>query len=448
MLGLLLSRFIVFSTLYILPFFLIYSIIKDKLNSIPSRFLDTFAVIVCLLILIAEHFRPPKIPNLKPLLILPNTKRLKLRKVLHLLISDISKWFLFLPFVAGLHAVYILTADYFGGIIITIALTLIYFAIVISSWITGIVIRFGKSEGSKYKLILPSFLNFLGLLILMIIPYISISRFRYVNYIIFSVLLFFVTYSVLRKNIDWLVEMVFEPLNYNTKYRKYKINVKINNKIYIPLFLQKEIRMCFRSRRIRVLFFMVPIYALAVSIGLFLKGNVQGLALIPYFATTTLAINYNEYWEKYWAWDRKSHGLIFSTPEGKKQYFVHKTSYLFIVASTVLPVHILFFRDNVFMGIIGGLIFMGVVSVFTGYDSMNNRSINADLNASIWTKMTFNIHFVFSLIMIATANWYLLFKAQHLFLQVSYVFATLFLIVFIAKRLYLQFQSKEWAYGH
>ena len=155
-------------------------------------------------------------------------------------------------------------------------------------------------------------------------------------------------------------------------------------------------------------------------------------------------MNYNEYWEKYWAWDRNSYGLIFSTPEGKKQYFMQKITYLLIVGSTVLPVHILFFKEDLLLGTLGALIFLCSVSIFTGYDSMLNGTMNADLNANIWTRVTFNIRFVFSLLLISTANWYLLFGTLLLPLKFLYVLVISILLVVTVRKLYSQLQLREW----
>lgn len=433
---------IIFISLYLLPLVLTYSFVRERIDSIPTLLIDLAVLAWMLVIAIAEHFRKPKIPNVKPLILIPKMKRVLLQKVLGILFTDVSKLYYFVPMIAGFHAVSLMNANYIEGIFVSFSLILIYAAILMASWITGITLRFAKTEESRYYAFLPSCTVFMVLLTLLTFVNSELGLYRYSLYTVCSVLLFWFTYRMLTKNIQWLIKAVFEPLNFSNP----KIMLKTNDKTYMPLFSLKETRMCFRSKRIRILFVIVPVYATAVSIALLMKGNIQGFAFIPYFATTALAMNYNEYWEKYWAWDRNSHGLIFSTPEGKKQYFRQKIAYLLIVGSTVLPVHILFFGKDLLLGILGGLIFMCSVSIFTGYDSMDNRTIKADLNASIWTKVTFNIHFVLSLLLVSAANWYFLFGTHLLSLKILYVFVISVLIVVVCRKLYSQLQSKEWTY--
>jgi ABC-2 type transport system ATP-binding protein len=282
---------------------------------------------------------------------------------------------------AGLHAAFLFNANYLGGIIVTFTLTFIYAATLLAAWMTGVTVRFARTEKSNYGAYIISLSIVIVILVFFAIANIDDLWIKYSIYITFSMLLYLTAYFHLRKNVEQLLEMAFEPLNYVTTL---KINRKVSASGSVPMFLQKELRMCFRSKRIRLLFFIVPIYAVAVSIGLFLKGNIQGFIFMPYLVTTALAMNYNEYWERYWAWDRQSHGLIFSVPAGKWQYFMQKISCLFLFGATVLPVHILFFWDNVFVGVIGGLLLLSAVSIFTSYDSMSNPNLNADLNDSIW----------------------------------------------------------------
>lgn len=431
----------VFAALYVVPLVLILNIFNEKIASIPNILIEGAALFGILGIYFAAHFFMPKIPDIKPLLLLPNTRSIKLWKVLALLFTDISKWYPFLLVMAGLHAAFLFNANYLGGIIVTFTLTFIYAATLLAAWMTGVTIRFARTEKSNYGAYIISLSIVIVILVFFAIANIDDLWIKYSIYLTFSMLLYLTAYFHLRKNVEQLLEMAFEPLNYVTTL---KINHKVSASGSVPMFLQKELRMCFRSKRIRLLFFIVPIYAVAVSIGLFLKGNIQGFIFMPYLVTTALAMNYNEYWERYWAWDRQSHGLIFSVPAGKRQYFMQKISCLFLFGATVLPVHILFFWDNVFVGVTGGLLLLSAVSIFTSYDSMSNPNLNADLNDSIWTKVRFNIRFMISLIGMAAANWYLFFRNEVLLWKLLYVLVVVVLIITAVKRLNKSLQLKEW----
>lgn len=432
--------------LYVLPVILIYNIFNEKIASIPNIFIEGAALFGILGIYLAAHFSMPKIPDIKPLLLSPNTKSIKLRKVLALLFTDISKWYPFLLVMAGLHAAFLFITNYLGGIIVTFTLTFIYGATLMASWMTGVTIRYSKTEESKHYAYIPSLSIFIVLFIFFAITNINDLWIKYSIYSTLSMLLCLTAYFHLRKNVEQFLEMAFDPLNYVTTL---KINHKVSASGSVPMFLQKELRMCFRGKRIRVLFFVGPIgglaMGLAIGVPLFLQGNVQALTFVSYFALAGFSMNYNEYWERYWAWDRQSHGLIFSVPAGKRQYFMQKIFCLLLFGATVLPVHILFFWDNVFVGIIGGLLLLSAVSIFTSYDSMSNPNLNADLNASIWTKVTFNIRFMISLIGMVAANWFLFFKNDILLVKLFYVLVIIILIITAAKRLYKSLQLKEWA---
>lgn len=428
-------------SLYFLPFILTYCFLRSRLDILPSINSEVFGLLAVLVIAIVEHLRTPKIPDVKPLMLLPNMRPRLVCDLLELVLTDFSKLSYFLPLLASLHAVFLINADYFVGLLFSGWLVFIYVIILMSSWMTGVAVRFVKNDEAGGEVFAPSVIFCVIISSLLIFESTKISLYRSALYLC-SFLLLYLVPRILVRNIERLLKSVFD----STQHYDYKIKRKKGATSPLPLFISKEIRMCFRSKRIRLLFFIVPLYATVVSVALFVQGNIQGFAFLPYFATTALAMNYNEYWEKYWAWDRNSHGLIFSAPEGKQQYFRHKVCYLYVIGSTVLPVHLLFFKGDIFMGFLGGLIFLIAVSTFTSYSSMENRTMNVELNASIWTKFTFNFRFVVSLLLISAANWYLLFRAPMSYVRYVYLFLVSVAVASIFRKIRAQLQAKEWAY--
>ena len=221
---------IVFISLYLLPLVLTYSFVRERIDSIPTLLIALAVLAWMLVIAIAEHFRKPKIPNVKPLILIPKMKRVLLQKVLGILFTDVSKLYYFVPMIAGFHAVSLMNANYIEGIFVGFSLILIYAAILIASWITGITLRFAKTEESRYYAFLPSCTVFMVLLTLLIFVNSELGLYRYSLYTVCSVLLFWFTYRMLTKNIQWLIKAVFEPLNFSNP----KIMLKTNDKTYMP----------------------------------------------------------------------------------------------------------------------------------------------------------------------------------------------------------------------
>jgi len=428
--------------LYVVPLVLLVSLLKEKAASIPHGLVEAAALCGMLGIFIAAHVSRPKLPDVKPLLLLPNTKSIKLRNVLALLFGDISKWYPFLLLMAGLHAVVFVNGDYLRGAVVSVTLICLYAATLLAAWMTGIALRFARSERNSRGAYVLSVSIFTALIVFFATINLGVLWIKYAIGVALPVVLCSAAYVSLKRNVGSLLDTAFEPLNYVNAPR---IAHEGRAHTRLPIFFQKEWRMCFRSRRIRVLFYLVPVYAAAVSTGLFLKGNTLELMFMSYLVTTGLAMNYNEYWERFWAWDRSSHGLILSVPDGRQRYFVQKIACSLVFGATVLPVHFFFFEGNHIVGIIGGLLFLGAVPILTSYDSMNNGKINADLNASLWTKITFNIHFMISLLGMAAANWYLFFKNDVLLGKLLYILFIVVLVITAVKRLYTSLQRKEWA---
>jgi len=173
---------IVFISLYLLPLVLTYFFVSERIDSIPTLLIDLVVLFGLLVIAIAEHFRKPKIPNVKPLILIPKMKRVLLRKVLLILFTDVSKLYYFVPLIAGLHAVSLMNANYIEGIFVSFSLILIYAAILMASWITGITLRFAKSEESRYYVLLPSCTVFMILLTLLISANSEFGLYRYSLY--------------------------------------------------------------------------------------------------------------------------------------------------------------------------------------------------------------------------------------------------------------------------
>lgn len=426
-----------FFLIYCTSFFLFLNIARQNTSNIQKLEYDNILSFILLVFFFIEHIKTPKIPNIKPFLLLPNSQKKILKHVLTLLFLDVSKWYLFIPFWACLHAIAIILRNY-QILIISLSMLFIYSALLFSSWKTSVTLRFANTRSLMTNSLSLSLLVLVGLLLN------SFLNDSYVLLIV-SFLLAVIVYYLFSVDIDVLLKDVYSPIcnklkRYNVRYAYHKEKL---------LFLKKEFRMCIRSRRLKWVFLFTFLYSFFFIILFLWKQKSHTLNFWMYCAPIALSMSFGEYFERLWLWDKNSYGLIFSVPGGKDKYFWQKIIYVFMLGINVLILHKMIFTDKL-VALLCGLVLVVAVPIVGGFSSMTSKNLTVDLNASIWDmkNQKLNINSFFTISALLIANWYVI-QENDLIISVLYLILLFSGVLIVLKKLWGSFNNNDWvSYGN
>jgi len=347
--------------------------------------------------LIIDHLRMPKIPAVKPLLIVPQSKDIQFRSILRIFLRDFMK-----------HCRNILLLAFVSVIVpdpkTWFSILLLYVGALASGWQFGVHWRFRTRPPSF------SISSYLFLFYFFISVFIIFNLIPSLFILITTALLSILTYLSLFKNVEsYLLSVYGQSRTIVTNISTHQLHRSLP-----PIYVRKEFRMGIRSRRLRHIYFLgAPFYLFVMIILLFLpKAQPRDLKLYFLFIASTAGV-FNEYFEKFWRWDEPNLGLISSVPRGQHEYFIQRCVYAFAVGGFIPIIHIIFFHnDFVIMAaaLLAGMSLMIGLPAFAGYNSVTDQNQQTDLNASIWSmkQNPMTLRFGVSLLFLLVYNWFVL----------------------------------------
>ncbi|HKJ67858.1 MAG TPA: hypothetical protein VKA68_07860 [bacterium] len=379
----------------------------------------------------------PKIPAVKPLLLIPHTRRMQARKVLTLLIDNVSGHVLAVLILALLSALNLNMLSLAG-------LVLLYLSYLIAGWQWGVGWRFGRTDPGLFVVYGVSILNLLGIATLFAAPGMPVL------FAGAALCLLGLTVTSFYKNAESLLRTAFEK----SEMALYRHFPKPRRGVFPYVYLIKELRMGLRSRRLRHIYYLgIPYFIFMLVFILFIPDNRLHDGYVYFICIATPMGVFNEYFEKFWRWDDTGTGLIYSFPIGRKAYFIQRMVYAFILGSMTLVLHLLL-RDpsiSIIRSLAAGVILMVGLPVLAGYSGVTDRNINAELSASIWNlrKNPATIRFAASLVFLLILNRYFLLapplqNGAGLMLSGVYLLAISGMLSWVLLRSYRRIRSLEW----
>jgi len=394
---------------------------------------NKFLGVVLIIFLLIEHLKVPKIPSIKPYLLLPNRRKILVRQAIKLICFDLNKWYLFLPLLAFLHLEAFVDKNV-QLIVTSISLIIMYMALLLNSWMASIAIRYNRGSSLFFKALFLSLTLFCF--------FISMYIFNYKPFILLFLvfLLLSGTYFLFIRHLEDALISVYtlvEKLQASNSILRLK-----REKFY---FIKKEFRMCFRSKRLRWGFAFSFLTAIFLASILLLNTQNMTPNYFLYFSVIAMGMTFGDYYEHFWGWDRNSNGLIMVLPNGEFSYFYQRMLYVLLIELHVFPLHFLLFPDRPLVLLVAfGLILSA--SLLAGFNSMKSNNKEIDLNASIWdvSNMRLSLNQGLTLIPLLFINWYII-TMNNKELLLLYVLLLISCTMFIVRILWKKFEQKEWS---
>lgn len=314
---------------------------------------------VCL----SDLIRKIQIPHIKPHLIIPLCRIRRLKIILPAILIDagsLSISFMLWGLAIGMY----LTVRNVSGLVLSIAAAMQSLtAIKVNVWSLKMSLTFLKEAGFTLFYVAISISAFLSFIFLLQYP--AMSFILSGAWLILSV-------SLLYRNSEILVNYIYD--------------LKQNNQGYMPLyagnstkypFLTKELRLIMRSRRLKYQFMLLAFASLLVIAAA--MGQNFNLRKDPFlYIGLTAVLIFADYYERFWAWDRNSYGLIFSIPSAREGYFMQKLLAGMIPLLPFLLFHLILYHHKMLSGILTGLASAMTILVAAGRGSMTKENLNAD----------------------------------------------------------------------
>lgn len=348
--------------------------LPDAINRIDPDHAESALklLIFCFILLLQfiQVFTRPKVPEIKPLLLLPNYRKLIFKRI----VASNSFDFTF--------CIYFLASTGFicGGLwgmrlfIETILIFLIFLFITLSFRLNYFSLKMANRYigKSSWKILYS-----LALLITLILPFLNFE----IDYSILTLVvtfIFILSLLIFRKNALLLFRYAFDNLEIKT-ISTYSLRSR-NNTIS---FYLKEFRMLSRSKRLRTVFLLSFVYFFIAFMLLVFSIRENKYNFYLYMGFCSLS-TFSDYVERFWAWDHKNRGLILSFPSAAGKYFHQKIYFAFVLHISVIIISMAFFQDYPLIGALLSILSIIALVIIGGYKSFSNYDMNTDLYCSIY----------------------------------------------------------------
>lgn len=349
-------------------------LLPQAVSKIGMNHADIFVKIILIgtinTLLFIQIFSRPKIPEIKPVLLLPNYDKKIFRQII---ISNLASWsnityytIILSLFTGGLWGI-----QYFLEIIPAILLcVLLTLSLRINCISLKLALRYLKR---KYLIIFYS----LSIIIIFLIP-ISIVNIHYLISTILAGIISLISILVFNTNALPLFRYAFDNIEVSNPLKTlyYPGTMKLN-------FYSKEFRMLARSKRLKTLFFLMIAYFLISFIILIFSDRMRIRNVFLYLSFCGLSV-FPDYLERLWAWDHKNRGLILSFPSAAGKYFHQKIYFAFVLHISVIIISMAFFQDYPLIGALLSILSIIALVIIGGYKSFSNYDMNTDLYCSIY----------------------------------------------------------------
>jgi hypothetical protein len=236
---------------------------------------------------------------------------------------------------------------------------------------------------------------------------------------------------------------VFLDSKYEIVLNEFK---QLNNKLLsynkLPIFFQKELRMIFRTKRLNKVFIFMLIYTLIFGLVIYFSDK-RGDKIFLQIMLIGTTLNYSEYFNFFWSWDKNKTGLILSLPSFKDLYIKEKKMFSSLILLPALLMSSLIFSlvDSIFFSINIVLVFVYIINLY----SLNLKdTVSFLLEKNIFFKPKLTLYFGFVLISILSYNFYFIILPENMFIKLGQLALIIILCIFAKKITINYWKNYEW----
>ncbi len=413
---------------FFIPFLIIFFVTIDLFSSNieMKKYIEVFVTLDVPILVFASFFMnlflSHRLPSIKPYLLYPSQNSVIIKNTILIILFDVRTYPFLSTFLGFYSYVYFLYGGFLYFIFGFLNLLFIWYAISFMIW---------DFKLSKFSINI----NFFFTVLFAFLLYLSSFLPNGVNFFLLCVVGFYLIYLV--KKIPIKLQYLYDNNDLYIKKKSYAFT-KVKN-----IFFVKEVRMFFRTKRLRLSLILIIIYFTIFAIASMSTESIPNKINIFLYITALSLLTPSEYFEKFWAWEGNSIFFIKSLPKGIHNFFYQKLKFSFFLCIPILLFHLLLSTDKLFKIIILSIIFILTLPILGGYLS-SSKEMNAERNISIWEikKSNFNKSMLFIIVPIILLNWYIVTEQSFSIFLLYLILISIFLIIFSYKA-FINIKNKE-----